>query len=81
LARRAAEELLSKEKSEMSDTSQHKARLGVAGVSAALLLALAACGEPATEGEQQQGSVAPTDQSVASDQATSDTATQPTNTQ
>ena len=69
----------------MSDTSQQEVQLGVAGpvvgLSAALLLMLAACGEPATEGEQQ-GSVMPqSEQSLATDQGTSDTATQPTNTQ
>jgi hypothetical protein len=59
----------------MSDTSQQQIRLGVAGrvagLSAALLLVLAACGEPATEGEQQQGSVMP-----QSEQTTDLTATQ-----
>ena len=47
----------------MSDTSRLNVGSGVAGrvagLSAALMLVLAACGEPATEGEQQQGSVAP----------------------
>jgi hypothetical protein len=52
------------------DTAEHRAKrttaLRAAGLGAALALLLAACGEQAPEGEQQQGSINPpaaTDQS------------------
>lgn len=40
-------------------TSSHRVALRLAGLGAGLALLLGACGEQATEGEQQQGSVSP----------------------
>ena len=72
----------------MSDTSQQPVRWGVAGrvagLGAALMLDLAACGEPATEGEQQQGSVMPQGEQsseMLTSEDTGDGTTPQTNTQ
>jgi hypothetical protein len=46
-------------------TTTRPATWGAAGLAGALLLLLSACGEPAEPQQQNQGSIAPPDHSVA----------------